>query len=761
MRFRHALQGTAVAVLAVACAQAYAADTFIIKDIRVDGLQRTEPGTVFSYLPFRVGDTYTPENGAAAIRALFATGLFKDVRIRTDHDVVTIIVEERPVIANVDFTGTKEFPKKTLIEALSQVGLGEAHPYDQALVDRAVQELKQQYLAKGYYGVEVSTTVTPLERNRVNVLFNVTEGAIAKIRAIRIVGNKVYSESDLRDLFSLSTPGWLSWYTKSDQYSRAKLNADLETLRSYYLDRGYLDFRIESTQVELSPDKDSIYITVNIHEGPKYTVSGYKLEGNYLGLDDEFRPLVKLKPGDVYSAKLLNESVKAMVDKFGVYGYAFARVEPKPEIDHDTHEVFFTIDSDPGRRIYVRKIDISGNTRTRDEVIRREFRQFEDAWYDVDRIKLSRDRVDRLGYFKDVTLGTREVPGTSDQVDLDMHVTEKPTGMLGLGVGFSSANHLSFNASVSQDNIFGSGNNLSVDFNTSSYYRTLAVSSTNPYFTQDGISRTVNVYYRTIQPYSSQGNNYTIKTPGFNVQFGVPFTELDRVFFGVGFERYTLDLSPGAPAAYISYVNQFGQTSSGVPLTIGWQRDSRNSALVPTDGRYQRLSVEYSPFSTLRYFRSTYEYQQFLPVTRQTNLAFNGLLGYAHGLNGQPLPIFKNLYAGGIGTVRGFQQSSLGPQDAQGNALGGAKLLVADLEYQFPFPGTGADKSLRMSTFLDSGYVWGENQKVSLADMRASVGIAVSWISPIGPLKFSIAKPIRSQPGDKLQAFQFTVGTAF
>ena len=750
-----------MAVLAVACAQVYAADSFVIKDIRVDGLQRTEPGTVFSYLPFRVGDTYTPENGAAAIRALFATGLFKNVSIRTGADVVTVVVEERPVIASVDFTGTKEFPKKTLIEALNQVGLGEARPYDQALMDRAVQQIKQQYLAKGYYAAEVNTTVTPIGRNRVNVLFNVTEGSIAKIRSIRIVGNEVYSEGRLLNLFSLSTPGWFTWYTKSDQYSRAKLNADLETLRSYYVDRGYLDFQIESTQVALSPDKDSMFITVNIHEGPKYTVSGYKLEGNYLGLTDEFRSLVKLEPGDTYSAKVLNESVKAIVDKFGVYGYAFARVQPKPDINRQTHEVFFTINADPGRRIYVRRIDISGNTRTRDEVIRREFRQFEDAWYDVDRIKLSRDRVDRLGYFKDVQLGTREVPGTSDQVDLDMKVTEKPTGMLGLGVGFSSATRLSFNASVSQDNIFGSGNNLSVDFNTSSYYRTLAVSSTNPYFTQDGISRTVNAYYRTIRPYSSQGNNYAIKTPGFNVQFGVPFTELDRVYFGAGFEQYTLDLSPGAPASYISYVNQFGKTSSGIPLTLGWQRDSRNSVLVPTDGRYQRLSAEYSPFSTLRYVRATYQYEQFAPITRQTNLAFNGLVGYAHGLNGRPLPIFKNLYAGGIGTVRGFQQSSLGPQDAQGYALGGAKLLVADFEYQFPFPGTGADKSLRMSTFLDSGYVWGENQKVNLSDMRAAVGIAVSWISPIGPLKFSIAKPIRSQPSDKLQSFQFTVGTAF
>ena len=745
----------------MACAQAYAADTFVIKDIRVDGLQRTEPGTVFTYLPFRIGDQYTPELGAAAIRALFATGLFKNVSIRTSGDVVTVVVQERPVIANVDFVGTKEFPKKNLVAALKQVGLGEAQPYNQALIERAEQELKQQYLAKGYYGATVTTTVTPLERNRVDVTFNVQEGAVAKIRSLRVVGNHVFSEGTLLDLFSLSTPGWLSWYTKSDQYSRAKLNADLETLRSYYLDRGYLDFRIESTQVALSPDKDSIAITVNVHEGRKYVVSGYKLEGNYLGLDNQFRALVELKPGDTYSAKKLNDSVKAMVNKFGVYGYAFARVEPQPQIDRANHQAFFTITADPGRRIYVRRINIGGNTRTSDTVIRREFRQFEDAWYDADRIKLSRDRVDRLGFFQDVQMGTEEVPGTDDEVDLNMRVKEKPTGMLGLGVGFSSANKLSFNASISQDNVFGSGNNLSLSLDTSSYYRTLALSSTDPYFTQDGISRTLSVYYRTIRPYTSQGNNYKIVTPGLSVQFGVPFTELDRVFFGVGLEQYTLDLSPGAPAAYISYVNEFGQTSTGYPLTIGWQRDSRNSALVPTDGRYQRLSGDYSPFGTLRYARVSYQYEQFFPVTRLTDLAVNGLVGYARGLNGQPLPVFKYLYAGGIGSVRGFQQSSLGPHDAQGNALGGAKLLAGDIEYQFPFPGSGADRSLRMSTFLDSGYVWGENQKIQLSDLRASVGIAVSWISPIGPLKFSLAKPVRTRPGDQTQTFQFTVGTAF
>lgn len=761
MRFNPVLRVVAAAVVAVASAQAHAAESFTIKDIRVEGLQRTEPGTVFSYLPFRVGDVYTPEGGAAAIRALFATGLFKNVRINTDNDVVTIVVEERPTIAAVEFAGTKEFDKKALTTALSGVGLAEAHPYDQALIDQAVQELKQQYLAKGFYDTEVKVTTTPLPRNRVNVLFTVVEGQIAKIRAIRIVGNKVFGEGRLLGLFSLSTPGWLSWYTKDDQYSKAKLNTDLETLRSYYQDRGYLDFRIESTQVALSPDKDGIYITVNVHEGPKYTVSGYQLEGNYLGQADTFRALVKLKPGETYSAQALNDSIKAMTNQFGVYGYAFARVQATPVIDHETDQVSFTITADPGKRIYVRRIDIAGNTRTRDEVIRRELRQFEDSWYDADRIKLSRDRVDRLGYFKSVTLQPREVPGSNDEVDLDMNVEEKPTGTLSLGVGYSSSNRISFNAGISQDNIFGSGNNVSLDFNTSSYYRTLAISSTNPYFTQDGISRTVNLYYRTIQPYTSQGGNYTIKTPGFNVQFGIPFTEVDRVFFGAGFERYTLDLYPGAPASYIAFVNKFGKTTTAVPLTIGWQRDSRDSVISPMKGKYQRVNVEASAIGDAQYARINLQYQQYFEITNKITLGVNSELGWGVGLGGKPYPIFKNFYGGGLGSVRVFEQSSLGVIDPTGAYIGGAKKFNLNAELYIPVPGTGNDKSLRFFGFADTGNVWREGEPVRADDLRASAGLGLSWISPVGPLKMSWGRPLRSKPTDRIQKFQFQIGTAF
>ena len=427
---------TVAAMVALAfVANAWAVDPFTVRDIRVEGLQRVEPGTVFASLPFRIGDQYNDEKGSAAIRALFGLGLFKDVRLEVSGDVLVVIVEERPTVADVDFVGTKEFDKDVLKKALREIGLTEGRPYDQGLADRAEQELKRQYINKSLYGAEVVTTVTPIERNRVNLTFTVTEGEPARIKEIRIVGNKAFSESTLRGLFDLDTGGCLSWYTKSDRYSRAKLNADLEALRSYYLSRGYLEFRIDSTQVAISPNKQDITITVNVTEGERYVVSGVKLEGNYLGKEEEFKSLVTIRPGQPYNADQVAETTKAFTDYFGKFGYAFANVEARPEIDRANNRVEFVLAAEPSRRAYVRRVNISGNNRTRDEVIRREFRQFESSWYDADKIKLSRDRIDRLGYFKEVNVETSEVPGAPDQVDLNLTVVEKPTGSLQLGAG--------------------------------------------------------------------------------------------------------------------------------------------------------------------------------------------------------------------------------------------------------------------------------------------------------------------------------------
>ena len=759
-RFRLRTVSAMVAMAFVAQA-AWAVDPFTVRDIRVEGLQRVEPGTVFASLPFRVGDAYNDDKGSAAIRALFALGLFKDVRLEINGDVLVVIVEERPTVADVDFVGAKEFDKDALKKALRDVGLTEGRPYDQALADRAEQELKRQYINRSLYAVEVVATVTPIERNRVNLTFTVTEGEPARIKDIRVVGSKAFSESTLKGLFDLDTGGWLSWYTKSDRYSRAKLNADLETLRSYYLTRGYLEFRIDSTQVAISPNKQDISITINVTEGARYVVSSVKLEGNYLDRDDEFKSLVTIKPGQPYNADQVAETTKAFTDYFGNFGFAFAQVEARPEVDRVNNRVSFVLMAEPSRRAYVRKVNIGGNNRTRDEVIRREFRQFEASWYDAERIKLSRDRVDRLGYFKDVNIETTDVPGAPDQIDLNINVVEKPTGSLQLGAGFSSAERLALSFSIKQENAFGSGNYLGVEVNTSKYNRTIAFNTVDPYFTADGISRAIDVYHRRSKPYEDQGGNYELVTSGASLRFGVPFSELDTVYFGGGFERTTIKSGTNIPAAYLAYANRFGYTSNAIPLTVGWSRDGRDSTLVPTNGRYQRLSSEWGVGGDARYLRANYQYQQYIPLNRQYTVAFNGEAGWGKGLGGRPYPVFKNFYAGGLGSVRGFEQGTLGPRDVTGSSIGGPKKLALNAEVIAPFPGAGNDRTLRMFGFVDVGNVFGETEKVDFGQFRSSVGVGLSWISPIGPLRVAIANPVRKFAGDRIQKLQFQIGTSF
>jgi len=752
---------SAVVALAFVANTAWAVDPFTVRDIRLEGLQRVEPGTVFASLPFRIGEQYNDEKGSAAIRALFALGLFKDVRLETAGDVLVVIVEERPTVNDVEFAGAKEFDKDVLKKALREIGLTEGRPYDQGLADRAEQELKRQYINKSLYGAEVVTTVTPIERNRVNLTFTVTEGEPAKIKDIHLVGNKAFNESTLKGLFDLDTGGFLSWYTKSDRYSRTKLNADLEALRNYYLSRGYLEFRIDSTQVAISPDKQSISITVNVSEGERFAVTGVRLEGNYLGKEDEFKTLVAIRPGEPYNADQVAETTKAFSDFFGRFGYAFAQVEARPEVDRVNNRVAFVIVADPSRRAYVRRINIGGNNRTRDEVIRREFRQFESSWYDGDRIKLSRDRVDRLGYFKEVNVETSDVPGAPDQVDLNLNVVEKPTGSLQLGAGFSSAEKLALSFNIKQENAFGTGNYLGVDVNTSKYNRTIAFSSVNPYFTKDGVSRTVDFYYRASKPYEEQGGNYELKTAGAGLRFGVPFSELDTVFFGGSLERTEIVPGTNIPAAYLAYANLIGYTSNSLPLTIGWARDDRDSALSPTSGRFQRLGTEWGIAGDARYIRMNYQYQQYVPLSKQFTLGMNGEVGLGKGLQGLPYPVFKNFYSGGLGSVRGFEQGTLGPRDVTGSVIGGPKKFTLNAEVITPFPGAGNDKSLRMFGFVDAGNVYGENEHVSFATFRASAGVGVSWISPMGPLRLAIANPIRKFAGDRIQKLQFQIGTSF
>jgi outer membrane protein insertion porin family len=751
------------AALLCGMGNALAVDPFKLKDIRVEGLQRTDAGAVFGALPFRVGDTYNDEKGASALRALFATGLFKDVRLVVDKDVLNILVEERSVIAAIEFVGVKEFGKDVLLKALKDFGVSEGMPFDKALADRAEQELKRQYLSRSLYGAEVVTTITPRERNRVNVTFAVTEGAPSRIGEIRILGTQAFSEKTLKGLMELNDGGWLNWYTKADRYSRAKLNADIETVKSYYLNRGYLEVAVESTQVALSPDKRNVSITLQIKEGQRYIVTAVNVEGEYLGREDEFKRLVTILPGEPYRADAVAETTRAFTEKFGSFGNAFAKVEARPDVDRVNGRVVINLYAEPQRRVYVRRINVAGNTRTRDEVVRREFRQFESSWYDSQKIKLSRDRVDRLGFFSEVSIETNEVSGTQDQVDLTIVVKEKPTGNLSLGAGFSTADKVSLTAGIKQENVFGSGNYLGVEVNTSKSARTFVLSTIDPYFTIDGISRQIDLYYRTTKPINPQKEDYKLITPGASIRFGVPFSELDTIFFGIGIERTEIRGNDAdLPALYRNYKLDYGQASNSVPLTIGWTRDGRDSSLVPTSGRYTRANLDWGFAGDARYLRANAQYQQYIPLGRQFTLAFNAEAGWGKGLSGRPYPVFKNFYGGGLGTVRAFDQGSLGGIDtATGAYLGGNRRFNVNTELYLPFPGTGNDRTLRWFTYLDAGNVWASDQKVKLGSLRASAGVGLSWISPVGPLKISYGTPLRSEPSDKIQRLQFQIGTAF
>ena len=741
--------------------QASAADPFVIRDIRVEGLQRVEPGTVFASISLRVGDEYTDEKGAAVIRSLFALGLFKDVRIELNGKEVVLIVEERPIIAAVDFIGTKEFDKDVLKKALRDVGLAEGRPFDKALADRAEQELKRQYVSRSLYGAEVITTVTPTDRNRVNLSFSVLEGELAKIKEIRIVGAKAFKESTLLDQFDQSVGNWMSWYTKSDRYSRTKFNADLETLRAWYQSRGFMEFKVESTQVAISPNKQDISITINISEGDRFVVSEVTLEGYYLGKEDEFKGLVEIKVGQPYNIDDVVKTTKAFNEYFGNFGFAFARTEVRPDIDRATNRVKLTLVAEPARRAYVRRINVAGNTRTRDQIIRREMRQMESAWYDGDKIRLSRDRLGRLGYFKDVNVDTQEVPGTPDQVDLTVNVDEKPTGMLSVGAGFSSAEGVVLSLGVQQDNAFGSGQNVGLMINTSKYNRNYVISTTDPYFTEDGVSRTFDYSYRTIRPYSAMGGDYSLVTTGLGLRFGIPISELDRIFVGVSSEHITINSGNYLPRAYYDYAEQFGYSTRSVPVTVGWARDSRDSYLNPNSGKYMRLNTEYGGSGDLRYIRHGGQYQQYVPLTKQYTFAFNLDVAAGHGLKGQPYPVFKNYYLGGLGSVRGFQPGTLGPTDATGVYVGGNRKVTMNTEFLAPFPGAGNDRTLRLYGFYDAGNVFGQNEAFDTANLRTSYGFGLSWVSPMGPLRLAWARPIRYKETDRIQHVQFQIGTSF
>jgi outer membrane protein insertion porin family len=771
-------------VIAALFVQAFAVDVamaftpFVVKDIRVEGVQRTEPGTVFGYLPVKVGDRMTDEKAAEAVKALFATGFFKDVRVEVDKDVLVIYLEERPAIATVDVTGSKDIEKDTLRKAIREIGIVEARLFDRAQVEKAEQEIKRQYLARGRYGVKVTTTVTPLERNRVGLSFAIEEGDIAKIAGIRFVGNKAFSDSQLLGQLRSSSPTWLSWYTKSDQYSREKLGADLETLRSFYQDRGYLEFAVESTQVSISPDKESVDIVLGINEGEQYTLKDMRLSGELLGKGDELIALSTMRKGQTFSAADLNATTKALTDRLGTLGYAFSSINAVPEIDKEKREVVFNFLIDPGRRAYVRRINITGNDKTRDEVIRRELRQYEDSWYDGEKIRLSKDRVNRLGYFKSVEIESTPVADAPDQVDLNVAVSERNTGNFTVGIGFGSTEKVILTAAINQTNFLGTGNALNAEINTSRIYRTIFVSHTNPYYTADGISRTFDFYTRLTNASALNLGEYKLRSNGLGVRFGIPYAETDRWFAGISVENTQIDaavdrsvgaVAPPAtslvPGRIWTHVRDFGTSSTGFLGNLGWRRDSRDSAFTPSKGALSSASLEFTlPVGDFRYAKLGLNHQRYIPLAKNYTLALNLDIGIGQAIGGSnKYPFFKNYYAGGIGSVRGFEPSSLGAREVSGTGtvpIGGRSKFLASAEYVFPLPGTGNEGLVRSFLFVDAGNVF-PGTSINFADLRYSTGIGLNWASPIGPMKISFGVPLNRQINDRTQKIQFQIGTGF
>ncbi len=739
----------------------HAFDPFEVRDIRVEGIQRTDAGTVFSYLPVKVGDVVDEERASAAVRALFATGFFNDVRLEQRDNVLVVIVQERPAIASISVSGSKEFKAEQLEEGLRQVGLRESRIFDRALLDRAEQELKNQYISRGKYGVQIVTTVTPLERNRVGISFSIVEGRVAKIKKINLVGNKVFDEKTLLDEMSLTTSGFMTWYTDSDQYSRPKLQGDLESLRSYYLNRGYIEFTIDSTQVSISPEKEQIFITVNMTEGRQYTVKSISLAGDLVVPREELEALIKVEPGQIFSREDLTQTTKLISDRLGDDGYAFASVNAVPELDRDNEEVTFTLYIDPGRRVYVRRIRISGNDTTRDEVIRRELRQFESAWYSAKDINRSRQRVDRLGFFSEVIVDTPSVPGTADQVDVEIKVTERQTGNLNLGLGYSTTEKVVVTASLSQNNLFGTGNALSLAINSGQINQVYSLSYTNPYFTDDGVSRGFDLFRRDTDSTSTSVGAFNSSTIGAGIRFGVPVTEFDTINYGFSYELTELELFDDSPPRYIEFVSEFGDVTDAYPLTLGWARDKRDSVIYTTSGTTQRVNGEVSvPLGDLTYYRLNYRVQWYYPLSKNLTTLVEGRFGYGDGYDNQGLPFYKNYFAGGVNTVRGYSPGSLGPQDVNGASLGGSRQVIGSFELLFPVPGLTKDRSTRLAAFVDAGMV-GEDYDFIFSEMRYSAGLAFSWFSPLGPLRFSWAQPLNDEPGDDVEQLQFTIGSQF
>ncbi len=755
----------ALAAFLLCAAARAAADSgaFVVKDIRLEGLQRITAGTVFNYLPVKVGDTVDGTRTAGAVRALFKTGFFRDVRLDRDGETLVVVVVERPSIGSIEFTGNDALKTEDLLSALEQMGFAEGRVFNRSTFDLVKQELHRTYFAEGKYGAQVAGSVTPLERNRVAVKFEISEGVVAKIRQINIVGNVEFDDDELLDDFELDTTGFFSFISRSDRYSKPKLAADLETLRSFYLDKGFINFDVDSTQVSISPDKKDVYITINITEGGRYVVRDVYLQGALIVPQEELFALVTVVQGDVFSRKRVTETARRIGNRLGNEGYSFVNVNAVPEVDDDARTVDLTYFVDPGKRVYVRRVNFKGNAKTRDEVLRREMRQMESGWISTEAVERSRVRLNRLGFFESVNVETSAVPGASDQVDVDVVVVERPSGNLLLGAGYSDSQGTVFDISITEENFLGSGNRLRASFDTSRVSRDISVSWLNPYWTVDGVSRGIDVYNRRTDASDANLADYDLDQIGAGVTYGIPTSEFTRINVGFNAEQTDFVAGPSASREVMDFEEDVGEEFITLLATAAWAKDSRDSRFLPTRGSLSRLSAEIAlPGSELKYYKLFARHQRLFPLAREYVLLLEGEVGFGDGYGGTlELPLTENFFAGGLRSVRGFRANTLGPVDSLDQPLGGNLKVVGTAEVILPLPFAKNSNSFRMTVFLDSGYVYGPGEDFEFDTLRYSTGIAGVWLSPVGPLTMSFAKPLRSQPEDETQTFQLTFGTSF
>ena len=776
-----------------------AAENFTIEDIRIEGLQRVSPGTIFNYLPVKVGDEFDQRLSAESIKALFKTGFFKDVRLEQDGNTLVVVVEERPSIASVTFDGNKDISTDDLKKALKGIGLTEGKVFDRALLDKVEQELRRQYYGRGKYGVKIDSVVTEQARNRVEVTIKIAEGKVATIKQINITGNHSYSDDVLLNEFELSTGNLLSFYTKNDHYSKQKLSADLERLRSYYLDRGHINSQIESTQVAMTPDRKEIYLTVNIKEGDVYRVSDVQVTGKLIIRAEEITPLVQIGPGDVFSRKLATATQKAISDRLGDEGYIFANVNMVPDIDETKKTVSMSFFVDPGKQVYVRRINIKGNTKTRDEVIRREMRQMEAAWASSTKIERSKTRLERLGYFQEVNVETPAIPGTSDQIDVNYTVTEKSSGNIMAGVGYSQLQGIIFNANITQDNVFGTGKRVGFNFNNSQINTIYQINYFNPYASLDGVSHGFDITYRQTSAYVVNLANYSTDVGDVGTNLGIPLSEFDSIRMNLNYNYTNLKTNAQSSAEILNFLHYYTknltETNYGfsyIPVSVGYVHDTLNRAQFPTDGGSARVQLMGTPPvfgpDSVAFYKASVRSQHFFPVAKDLTLMLSGEVAYGDGFNGTPgLPFWENYFAGGPQVMRGFYPSSLGPRTlpnalgAGGDlSLGGSSKIVSSVELLAPMPFVTDSKAMRIGAFVDVGNIYcgafqvaspkgitqGGRDSSCFAQtkgdfLRISPGILARWLSPFGAIGVSAAYPINSVPGDHLQMFQFSFGQAF